>query len=427
MGRRIAVIGAGPAGLAAAVRVVDQGGECVLLEAGSEPGGLARTIEVEGRPVDVGPHVFFGGLPAAVEMWTRFLGPSHEVPLRRGILRNGAILEHPPQPRDLLRELSMSELVTCGLGLVSARLKSNRHGDDDAESWIVSRYGQPLFDIIARPYIEKLWGRPGTDLHASFARGLFGGADEVKSVRAASGSAATFRFPVGGTSSVWARMADAIRGRGTIRFNAPVTRMAGDGGGYVVTAGGVDERCDAVVSTLPLPRLAAALGAPPGIQQTAASLVTRHILMAHFPVDGGRSLDRAWIFVPDRKLAVGRVSDGRAWTGRPPDGVVAMEFWCGDADPIWNLDAAAAVAHARRELQETGLISGRIGTGRITRLPRALPVPMRDAPAMLAAIREFLGGIEGLHLAGRHGSFSFNSMSDAMAEGIGAADRALAG
>lgn len=424
MRRSVAVIGGGPAGLAAAVRAIDRGAACVLYEAGAEVGGLARTIELDGIRTDVGPHVFSGGPPEAAAMWQRFIGETFAVPLRRGILRHAVVLDHPPRPTDLLRSLSVVELAACGFGAVRARWITRPPAGGDTESWIVSRYGRALYDVVARPYVEKLWGRPGSELDEGFAHSLFREADRV-SAQAPSKST-TFQFPVGGTSSVWSRMADAIRSGGSLRLRAPVDGIRPDGAAHVISSKGTDERFDVVVSTLPPARLAAALDAPENVRIATEALVTRHILMVHLVIEGGPSLDRSWIFVADRDFAVGRISDSRTWTGRPSAGILAMEFWCGDQDAIWQADEETVIARARQELDHSGLLSGgRLGAARVTRLRGALPVPTLGTPRRLATVREFVDAHPGLFTIGRHGGFSFNSMAESMAEGIRAADQAL--
>ena len=55
---RVAVVGAGMGGLAAALDLAAGGAEVVLCEAGPAPGGKARRVDVGGRPVSAGPTVF---------------------------------------------------------------------------------------------------------------------------------------------------------------------------------------------------------------------------------------------------------------------------------------------------------------------------------------------------------------------------------
>jgi len=56
---QVAVIGAGPAGLTAALGLSRGGARVTVYEAGQHVGGLARSIDLWGQRVDLGPHRFF--------------------------------------------------------------------------------------------------------------------------------------------------------------------------------------------------------------------------------------------------------------------------------------------------------------------------------------------------------------------------------
>ena len=60
MGRRVAIVGAGYAGMAAAVALSERGIPVSVLEAGPVPGGRARRIASHGRQLDNGQHVLIG-------------------------------------------------------------------------------------------------------------------------------------------------------------------------------------------------------------------------------------------------------------------------------------------------------------------------------------------------------------------------------
>lgn len=66
--RRVAVIGAGWAGIAAAVTLAAAGTPVTLFEAGRQPGGRARRVELDGLPVDNGQHLLIGAYAATLAL-----------------------------------------------------------------------------------------------------------------------------------------------------------------------------------------------------------------------------------------------------------------------------------------------------------------------------------------------------------------------
>lgn len=66
--KHIAVIGAGWAGCAAAVALVEAGHKVSLYEAGRTLGGRARAVEVEGKTLDNGQHILLGAYRDSLKM-----------------------------------------------------------------------------------------------------------------------------------------------------------------------------------------------------------------------------------------------------------------------------------------------------------------------------------------------------------------------
>jgi len=60
MTARVAVIGGGWAGCAAALTLAEAGVDVTLFEASRTLGGRARAVELAGRPLDNGQHILLG-------------------------------------------------------------------------------------------------------------------------------------------------------------------------------------------------------------------------------------------------------------------------------------------------------------------------------------------------------------------------------
>ena len=68
VGQRVAIVGAGYAGMAAAVTLAGAAIPVTVLEAGPVPGGRARRIVSEGRELDNGQHILVGAYVRLLEM-----------------------------------------------------------------------------------------------------------------------------------------------------------------------------------------------------------------------------------------------------------------------------------------------------------------------------------------------------------------------
>lgn len=86
MARRVAVIGAGWAGLAAAVHATRLGHQVSLFEMASRPGGRARQVESQGMAFDNGQHILIGAYAETLELM-RSVGVDGKRALLRSPLR----------------------------------------------------------------------------------------------------------------------------------------------------------------------------------------------------------------------------------------------------------------------------------------------------------------------------------------------------
>ena len=106
----IVVIGAGPAGLMAALRGAQSGHRCTVVEAGETVGGMAGSFEVAGQRVDYGSHRLHPATPEPfLELFRSLLGPDLQVRPRHGRIRlHGRWIAFPLRAGDMVRNLPPS-------------------------------------------------------------------------------------------------------------------------------------------------------------------------------------------------------------------------------------------------------------------------------------------------------------------------------
>src|SRR5262245_35431880 len=76
---KVAVIGAGPAGLTAAYQLAKAGVDVEVFEASDTVGGLARSFELWGQTVDLGPHRFFSSDARVNRLWLEVVGRDYQM------------------------------------------------------------------------------------------------------------------------------------------------------------------------------------------------------------------------------------------------------------------------------------------------------------------------------------------------------------
>jgi len=437
----VAVIGAGPAGLAAAYTLTKVFPNVDVYEASDDVGGLARSLRLWGQTVDLGPHRFFSRDRRVNELWLEVVGRDYAMVRRlTRILYKGRFFQYPLEPLGALSNLGVSEAVRCATSYAWAKLRPLPQ-DGSFETWMTSRFGRRLYEVFFESYSEKLWGIPCNELDADFA------AQRIKqfSLSAAAMHALwprhlaahrtlcdEFAYPLEGTGMVYARMAQAIQDRGGRLFlQTPVKRVIARQSRCeaIQLQDETVRQYDTVISTMPLTLLVERLTeAPQQIKQLSAKLTFRNTILVYLEVADSDICKDNWVYVQERGLRTGRITNFRNWVpqlyGSSPNTILALEYWCNFDEELWRANDSELIALAKQELVATALVScdQRITNAAIYRIPRCYPVYRRGYREILASIRNYLVGIEGLQVIGRYGAFKYNNQDHSILMGLLAAD-----
>ena len=120
----VVILGAGPAGLAAAHHLVKNGLGVILAEKSSRAGGLMRTVRHEDFVLDLGYKRLYSRIPEVDRLWQELLGPDF-LPYqpRIGVLYRKHILEKQPGFKGLSRGTPPALLMRCLLDLALCRIR----------------------------------------------------------------------------------------------------------------------------------------------------------------------------------------------------------------------------------------------------------------------------------------------------------------
>ena len=163
------VIGAGPAGLAAADRLARLGRAPLVIEKDTQVGGLSKTVNRGGFRFDIGGHRFFTRSAEVDALWREVLPRDF---LRRKrmsrIYYRGRLFDYPLRPLNALSGLGPVTSLRVVASFLARKLVPVRP-EASFEDWVSNRFGRALHSMFFKTYTEKVWGVPCTELSADWA------------------------------------------------------------------------------------------------------------------------------------------------------------------------------------------------------------------------------------------------------------------
>lgn len=436
----MAVIGAGPAGLSAAYMLSKRGVPVEVFEAGTQPGGLAKSISLWNQTVDLGPHRFFSKDERVNRLWFEVVGSDFTVINRMTRIHyENKLFDYPLKPFDALAKLGLVEAVHCGLSYLKSKCSAPC---DPAtfEDWVVQHFGNRLYEMFFRTYSEKLWGISCQELDADFAAQRIRQLSLYEAVKNGLLKSNTrqhktlvdeFAYPKLGAGMVYERMAQRIvQNGGFVHYGTQVEKVFTENGvatGIVLRDGAL-RKYDHIISSMPLPVLVARLPeSPPHVKYLTQFLRFRNTILVYLQVDSPNLFPDNWLYVHSPEVRVGRITNFRNWSsdlyGAERSSILALEYWCNDEDALWREGEPQIVELAGKELRSSGLVgNAKILNGHVHRIPRCYPVYSTGYRKVLGPIQDYLGSIRGLQAIGRYGAFKYNNQDHSILMGILAAE-----
>jgi protoporphyrinogen oxidase len=384
----IAIIGAGPAALAAAWRAAGAGHEVVVLERAPVVGGMAGSFEVAGLRVDHGSHRLHPSTPPPILAALReLLGSDLQVRVRNGRIR---LLDRwvafPLRTDDLLRSMPRGFALRAAWDAVTAPLRRPR-ADTFAEV-VRAGLGPAVLDAFYGPYARKLWDAHPADLAGELARRRVSAASPFDIARRLRRDAApegrTFLYPRSGYGAIAEALAAAAVAEGAdLRLGIGVQRLRPDPGGFEWRLDLDDASSLAahqVWSTAPLPLLARMVDPPPPAEVTYAAERLRHrgMVLLYLVLDQPQWTPFDAHYFPGPEVIASRVSEPRNYRDNPDDPddrtVLCAEIPCWDGDQTWRSSDGELAAQLMAELGQVGLPASQPSSVESRRLARVYPV-----------------------------------------------------
>ncbi len=420
--RRVAVVGAGLAGLLAARELRRRGVSVTVYESGPQVAGLARSFtDREGFTYDFGAHFITNRLAAALGI----SGECRDV----GYYGESVLLEGRTYsfPFGLIRSPRFL------LGALKARLspQADRSPGSTAAEWYRRQYGTALAEQVAIPLVEAWSGAPAAELAASVvAPQMDRGTAHVLGLKLASrisGRAVAngysrekpesphvwHVYPTGSLGRLCERLAEGLDG--CIRLRSPVEAILTDGDRACgVRINGTDVEVDAVVSTAPVHILAKLVRGTDALQHLARFRY-RPLALVNMKFRGRSVLPDVVTWIPDRQFPFFRLTEAaRSMPWLAPEGktIVTVDIGCEVGDATWSMPDEALGEHCLGHLGALfpALRDRYLGCA-VLRTPVAHPVFLSAYEADRLAL-DASSPILGLYSIGRNGEFAHILMED---------------
>lgn len=415
----VVVVGAGLAGISASRRLMQLGTSHALIEASSEPGGLARSFRVNGFAFDCSGHLLHlrdpklrrDVLSASPEgSWLEIARISH-------ILLDGALIRYPIQANLVDATPRVREECLEGLPTEDPDGPPSSFGQ-----WIDENLGTGLGRWFMRPYNEKLYGVSVDELAPS-AIGRFLPAVDREAIRRGAleapesgGYNAQFLYPAAGGidllfETLLREAADPRLGDGVVAIDpeAKVVTLA-DGSTQAYERG--------IVCSAPLPQTLemASLPPMPALRARAVTCVNLGFRRIREDYEGTH-----WIYLPEPRFHAYRIG---FYSHLCPQSVPAgMQSVYVEIAHWGDVSDDEALRMALADVSALGLIEGPadVVASVVVQVPDAYVVLDHAHAEATATARAALAEC-GIHQIGRYGLWEYGSMEEAIHQGVNTVD-----
>jgi len=421
-GRRVAVVGAGLAGLLAARELRRRGHSVTVYEASRQIAGLARSfVDAEGFTYDFGAHFITNRLAAALGISSQCRDVNY---YGESVTLEGRVYTYP---------FGLIRSPTFVLGALRAQL-SRKRGDSPATSaaeWYRREYGEALAERVAIPLVEAWSGAPAADLAASvIPPQVDRGTLHVLGLRVASrlsGRAVAngysrempesphvwHVYPSGSLGLICEKLAEGLEG--CVRLESPIEAiLCQDDRARGVRVHGQEEEADVVISTAPVHILAKLVQGSDAVKHLA-QFRYRPMAMVNLKFRGRALLPDVVNWIPEPEYPFFRLTEAprsMPWLAPPGKTIITADIGCEVGDDVWRASDEELGSRCAEHLTHLypSLKDRYLGCA-VLRTPIAHPVFLRAYEADRLALANALP-IAGLHSIGRNGEFAHILMED---------------
>ena len=438
------IIGAGPAGLSCGYELTKKGKEVQLFEASEFIGGMARSFDLWGQRVDVGPHRFFSKQKEINAFFNELIKDDFTLVERQTrIYYRQRFFEYPLKLGNVLKNLPLGVIFQI-LWYYGVQIINPIKDPKNFEEWVTNRFGKKLFEIFFKYYTEKLWGIKCTAIDADWAAQRIKTLTLMGAVKSAIfGNKGNkhktlvdqFAYPKNGTGTLYERAAAAItKNGGKVKLKQPIKKVllneSNDKVKGIELLDGTIVEAENVVSTMPITILIKGFNnVPAAVQKAVEQLYFRNTILVYLEINQEKLFTDNWLYIHSPDVKHGRITNFRNWctslTRDKKTTILCLEFWCFENEEIWTGDEQNVVNIAKEEVYKINLIpkEAKILNSFVVKVPKCYPVYETGYQEGMNVIINFLNNIEGLYPIGRYGAFKYNNQDHSILMGLLAAEK----
>lgn len=447
----VLILGAGPAGLSAALEL-DRGGKSLrIVEKNNEVGGLCRTLRYGDFKTDIGPHRFFSQNQELYDLISGLLGPSWiKVDRLTRFFIKGKFYSYPIDLKDALSKAGFLTSTKIGFDYFCERVKKifyRREPANLAEKFI-GDFGRGLAEFNMLHYNQKLWGLPASQLSVDWADqrikdlSLWSVLKKVflKNQGGPKTLVDQFYYPNEGAVLIYERMKERVEKsqKDAFQLNSQPIRIQHNGQkiqqARIKTFNGVVQyQPRFLISSIPITDLLSLLDPQPPefVRQAAQHLSYRAHVALFIALNKERVFPDQWLYFPDKDVPFCRMMEPRNFSGAlSPDRKTSLvvEFFCNEGDVVWQKSVFELLNMTLPWLEQMKFLrKEEVLECHIHREPKAYVVYDLDYKIHLKVVKDYLLKLENLQCVGRAGSFRYNNQDQAIEAGLLAARNILAG
>lgn len=300
---RFCILGAGPTGLSFARELMRNGiDSLVVLEAEDDAGGLCRSVNVDGYPLDIGGGHFLDVKRKLVIDFLFELMPETEwnrfQRIARILIRDNEV-DHPLEAN--LWQFRIDDQLDFLESVGKAGCVNGAPEPERFEDWIRWKLGDRIAEEYMLPYNDKIWSTPVQDIGTYWLYKLpsVSFRETLRScIERKSGGALPahreFYYPKNsGYGEVWRRMGCDLGER--LRLGCPVTSIDPE---QRIVNGSI--RADVIVNTIPWITWLQMNSIPRSLQSAVRDLIYTSIDIDYHPVNVDSPAH--WIYAPSHNV-----------------------------------------------------------------------------------------------------------------------------